>query len=357
MLANNSEQKWYVMLHLSPKLIEKQLLYENEQRLTEKKPPLQYFIPYHFIGHAVPEQHGEKVKQQTEQARRSNELRDDLRNFVFIKGDEQQMYELVDKPWNTDGRLHLRFYKSKSGTPITVKPEFMQPFITLCCEHRQRFSIGPTVQQQISKQDLVYIRHGLFKDFPATVIDVQSTATGISLTLGVSMFEGTKTLLLHDYSPEDIRKEKGAGYLFSTNFILEVEEQLLHIFRQRVNHYENTPARRLENATTLDDLFHYSYITLSDTALHQQFRTLMLWCATMRKDILSIESITNEVQGFLADKSVPTNDNEAFMMAVLFLATKKADYRTAVKNYRNEHPACKPNLQLLTSLITRVRNR
>ena len=356
MSSNNSEQNWYVMLHLSPKLIEKQLLYENELRRADHLPLLQYFIPYHFIGHAVPEQHGKHAKKQSEQARRSNELRDDLRNFVFIKGDEQQMFELVDKPWNTDGRLHLRFYKTKSGTPITVKPEFMQPFITLCCEHRQRFSIGPSVPQ-VTKNDIVYIRHGLFKDFPATVLDVQSTSEGISLTLGVSMFEGTKTLELHDYSPDDIRKEKGAGYLFSTNFILEIEEKLLHILRQRVNRHENTPARQLENATVLDDLFHYSYITMSDIPLHQHFRTLMLWCATMRKDILSIESITPEVQGFLTDQSVPTNDNEAFMMAVLFLATKDADYRTAVKAYRAEHPSCKPSLQQLTSLIARVRSR
>lgn len=346
---------WHVMLHLAPEKIERQLQTENVERQTDGFPLLEYFIPFRFLRHAVPEKFTDHADQQERDAQETNDFRDDLRNFVFIKGTPKEVEKLVISRWNREGRLHLRFYRTRSGTKILIPDREMIPFITLCSEQRQRFTIGPPLKN-IQVRESVVIRRGIFKDFPATVLDVQHTAEGISLTLGIPMFSGMKTLHLPAFRTADVRLEKGTTDLLNDHFIDNVESELLAIFRQRILRRE-TMKHQAKNVATLNSLFHFNYLTMSDEGIHRHFRALMLLCAILRKDTYSAEAIADELASVLGDVTEPATDEQAYIMAVLYLHTRDVRLRTAVKEYRRQQPSCPESLQRLISLISRIKNR
>jgi len=354
-VAPGEQAHWFVMLHLNPLLIERQLMAENADRRESDLPLYEYFIPYRFLKKAVAEQYTSNATKEAKVAAKTNSWRDDLRHFVFIKTTGREISHLVDKPWNREGRLHLRFYRTKSGKRITVPEQMMTPLITLCCENRQRFSFGPPVKE-VAEQDVVVIREGLFKDIEATVLQVQHTADGISLTLGIEMFDGTKSLRLPGYRVGDVRFRKGSADILNDYFIDNVENELLQILRRRIKRHETEETRR-KDAATLNYLYHYSYIHIDDAATYRRFRALMLLCATLRKDAFGKATLTAEVQEMLGGVSLPATDEQACLMAALFIATGHADYRTSLKAYRQQHEIISPSLQAFMPLITRLKTR
>ena len=329
------QKVWYVMHHLNPEVIEQLLQQENAWRRQQGKSLYEYFVPYRFLPRAVPDQYAKDAKEQTSRAAESNTLRSTLRHFVFVKATDQEITALVDRPWNREGCLHLLFYRTKSGQRITMSDKMMTPFITLCCENRQRFSFGPPIEQ-VETHDVVIISKGLFKDFEATVVDVQHTAEGISMTLGIPMFGGEKTLLLKDYRFSDLNMPRSVEQLLDDQFIDHVEDALLGIIRSRLKGRETVESRR-DDVITLNRLYHYSYVYIQDVPSRSRFRALMLLCATLRGDEEGRQSLIAEVQTLLQGITEATTDTEAYLMAVLYVATGNADYRTVAKHYRQQH--------------------
>ena len=345
-------KKWYVMLHLEPEQIEHHLQVENELRRQRGLRLFEYFVPFQFLPEAVPDQYAKDVVEQTKHAADSNDLRRTMHHFVFIKASANEMARLVYRPWNLEGRLHMHFYLSRNGRRITMPDKMMEKFITLCCENRQRFTFGPAIEN-IDDFDTVVIAEGTFKDTEAKILDIQHTTQGISLTLGIPFFNGEKTLTLPGYKPSDLHLPRAVEALLSDRFVEQVESELVGILDRRVKHPRFDNAARAD-AATLNHLFHYSYVKMQDAPSHCRFRALMLICSTLRSDLESRAALTAEVQAMLASHSEAATEEQAYLMASLYVATANADYRTAAKRYQQQHADSAPALTRIMSPLKRM---
>ncbi len=357
-------KNWYVLLHLEPALIEHYLQVENEERRRQGLRLFEYFIPYQFLPKAVPDPYAKNVDEQTREAADSNDLRRTMRHFVFIKGSANEVTRLVSRPWNREGRLHLHFYLSRDGHRVIMPDKMMQSFITLCCENKQRFTFGPAIEH-LDDFDTVVIAEGTFKDTEAKILDVQHTTSGISVTLGIPFFNGEKTLTLPGYKPSDLHLPHTVDTLLSDHFVDYVESELVAILDRRVKH-PNDCGYDLSEASTLNHLFHYSYVQLPDIPSHCRFRALMLICATLRNDADSRQSLITELHQLLGTPETPeseesvdsvleaTTEEQSYLFAALYVATANADYRTAAKHYQQQHADTAPSLTRLLSPLKRM---
>lgn len=340
------------MLHLEPELIERHLQMENELRRAKSLRLFEYFVPYQFLPKAIPDQYADNAAEQKKTAGDSNDLRRAMHNFVFIKASTNEITRLVERPWNLEGRLHMRFYLTRNGRRITMPDTMMEQFITLCCENRQRFSFGPPVEN-IEDFDTVVIAVGNFKGTEAKVLDIQHTANGISLTLGIPFFNGEKMLELHDYKPSDLHLPLTVENFLSDHFVDHVETELLSILNRRVKRPKSRDNEKAE-AATLNHLFHYSYVQMQDIPSRCRFRALMLICASLRLDNDSKKSITAELKQMLDGQTEATTEEQAYLMAALYVATAKADYRTAAKRYQQQHADITQSLNRIMSPVKRM---
>lgn len=346
------DKHWYVMLHLEPEQIEHHLQQENEERQRKGRRLFEYFVPYQFLPKAVPDPYAKDVAEQRRDAADANDLRRTMHHFVFIKASANEITRLVGRPWNREGRLHMHFYRSRAGRRITMPDAMMESFITLCCENRQRFTFGPAIEN-IDDYDTVVIASGTFKDTEAKVLDVQHTAHGISITLGIPFFHGEKTLTLPGYKPSDLHLPRTVESLLSDHFIDHVEDELIAILNRRVKHPSVTGVEQSEGAT-LNHLFHYSHVNMSDRPSRCRFRALMLICAVLRVDADSRQALVGELTQLLEGVVEVATEEQAYMFAALYVATANADYRTAAKCYQRQHPEVSQAFQRLLSPIKRM---
>ena len=343
---------WYVMLHLEPAQIEHHLQQENEERRQKGLRLFEYFVPYQFLPKAVPDQYAKNLEEQEKEAADANALRHTMHHFVFIKASSNEMARLVGRRWNREGRLHMHFYLSHDGRRITMPDKMMESFITLCCENRQRFTFGPPIEH-INDFDTVVIAEGSFKDTEAKVLDVQHTADGISITLGIPFFNGEKTLRLPGYKPSDLHLPLTVETLLNEHFIDNVEAELIAILDRRVKRPHDTGSKKSE-AATLNHLFHYSHVRIHDRPSHCRFRALMLICAALRSDMESRNALAAEALQMLDNHSAAATEEQAYLMAALYVATAKADYRTAAKHYQQQHADTAPSLNRIMSPVKRM---
>lgn len=246
----------------------------------------------------------------------------------------------------------MHFYLSRNGRRITMPDKMMESFITLCCENRQRFTFGPAIDN-LDGFDTVVIAQGVFKDTEAKVLDVQQTSQGISITLGISFFNGEKTLTLHDYKPSDLHLPRTVETLLNDHFIDNVETELIAILDRRVKRPYDTGCEGAE-AAILNHLFHYSHVKMPDLPSYCRFRALMLICATLRVDVESRKTLTAELQAMLAGHTEATTEEQAYLMTALYVATADADYRTAAKHYQQQHAATAQSLTRIMSPVKRM---
>lgn len=348
------KEYWYVMLHLEPTLIERQLLQMNLQRRSAGLSELMYVIPFRYLHRAVPD-HETKTRAKVREIEENNALRDNLHDFVFIKASEQEICNLVALPWNREGRLHLHFYRDHEKKPIRVPDTEMSPLIRLMVEQRQKFSFESPVDNPEALESVI-IKTGLFKDYTAKVIDYHYTGEGIRFTLGIPVFGGVRTLRLPDYDAKNVKVKGTLEQLLDKNFILRVETELFDILRRRLKHRCTSETER-EDHEKLNRFSIFNYLKFDDTTSHNHFRALMLLCATLRRDKHTKEELMSLVPSFVADPMSPVNDDEAFITAILFIATHNASYRTAAKQYVSTRPAISASLQKVMPLIKDIRTR
>lgn len=346
---------WYVMLHLEPEMIEHYLQQENEQRRQKNLRLLEYFIPFQFLPKAVPDQYAKDVRQQRSEAADVNDLRRTLHNFVFVKATDREMTRLVNRPWNREGRLRMSFYYTHDGRRITMPAAMMEKFINLCLKGRQRFSFGPAIDN-IDDFDTVVIARGTFCDTEAKVLDVQHTAEGISLTLGIPFFSGEKMLTLPGYRLCDLHLPRMVETLLNDHFVDNVEAQLAGILDRRIRR-ESAAEQEKADVATLNHLFHYSYVRLHDVASQCRFRALMLICAALRADSESRDAMTEEAVSLLGGRTEAAGEHDAYLMAALYVATANADYRTAAKHFLQQHADTAHSLGSIMKPVKRMNKK
>ena len=87
---------------------------------------------------------------------------------------------------------------------------------------------------------------------------------------------------------------------------------------------------------------------------YYRFLSLRLMCASLRGSVRKAQ-LLNEVRQCVSGTTTPSTDAEAYMMVALFIATKEASYRTALKDYRSSHPDAPDILRRYQSIIKKMR--
>lgn len=353
---------WYVMTHLEPSLIDRQLQSENAVRLGKGQPALLYVIPYLYMSKASmsrAQSDGSGTSRECLESQKAaadhNSLRDSLHGFVFIRATDAEISDLTGRDWNRYGRLHLFHYRTKSGSPIKVCSAEMQPLLDFLIERHHRFSFMPYAACPPSVES-VYIKRGIFKDRKATVIEVHHRASGISLTLGLPMFGNEVMMELYDYSVSDVEVQGSLEHVFEPQFVRCFESDLLSILRRRVLH-RHTEATYRDDMKKLNAYGLLHYLRFEDGSVHGHFQSLLLLCAALRRDSHARDALLPVVHGLMSSPTEPSTDDDAFYLCVLFLATMNVSYRKQVRAYIRTHEVRSSSLAAILPLVKKVQLR
>ncbi len=353
-----SPKQWYVLFHFKPSELEQLLRLENARRQRRHLRLFEYFMPGQFLPEAEPDPYARNLEEQRALAATVNEMRDVLRTYVFIRASSREIQRLLNQSWNRDARLQLRFRNNHDGTHIVMPDASMQQFITVCCEHRQYFTFGPPIVD-ISLHETVVIRTGPFQDTEARVLDIQQTDSGLSLTLGIPFFCGEQTLLLGDYTPDDLHLPLSVGSLLNNQFVDNVCQQVLSVLYRRMKSL-SAPFRSSDDPsdqTLLNQVSHYGYVRMTHVPSHVRFRCMLALCAVLRFDADARLSLVTELQALLADDARLSEADRALIQATLYVCTADASCRTAAKTWWQSHKDDSDTLSRLMPLVTRLNRR
>ena len=354
---------WYLMSHFDPRGIDKMLKYENEERKSQGAPTFLTLIPFLHLERAS------EIRKTDETSRwdgeiagdsdveRHNRLREYLHDFVFIKSSREEIDKILDREWNRNCRLHLRYYRNHNGSPIRLTDKEMAPFITLFVKQRQRFSFRPYGKDTLQQQT-VRIKRGMFKNHSASVVKVNQMADGsFRLILSIPVFGNEFSLRMYDCTDADVEVPGGElDQVFSPYFVQGMEEELLSILRRQVFRRE-TPQTRLQDQERLNSYSGFNYLKFDDANRQIHFQCLMLLCATLRRDKSAKDALVRDIKATIPDPLAPASDEEAFAAAVLFAATKKGMLRKAAKEYSQTHEKKQQVLKQLMPLIKGIKAR
>jgi len=350
------QERWWVLRHLNPQLVDVQLSQLNEQRASDNKEALVYFIPHQFAKEAVYKKEHDKAYNKS--VKENNDLRSTLHYYLFIKANKTDINALVSGEWNRASRLRLTMCRSKSGEPLWATAKDMDDLIALMTEYREMFNLEPS-PDGFQVDDSVMLKAKIFKGYEFYVTKVRKKEQGASLTLELPIFNGrfilkTKSI---DVTKQDLPMK--LQELLSPDYVKRVEEALTGIAYHRYgrkNSKDNSQQSETDS-TILHDLQFLSYMEFDDSEVHNHVKTLLLLHAVLRKDRHAIARYTPVVQQMLSHPTEATTDRDAFMMAVLYLATHDANYRDAAKQYAQKHKSLSEPLLQLIRVIKNIRFR
>ena len=110
------QERWWLLRHLNPQVIDVQLSQVNEQRSAANREALVYFIPHQYAKEAFYKK--ESGKAYNKMVKENNDLRSTLHYYLFIKATEADVSALVSGEWNRASRLRLTMCRSRNGEPL-----------------------------------------------------------------------------------------------------------------------------------------------------------------------------------------------------------------------------------------------
>ena len=346
-------EEWYVMRHLEPTFIDRQLREVNSRRAEVGKPEFLYIIPHQYILKAHHDSGQSDAYNRS--VDENNSLRNDFHYFVFIRATLRDLRKLLLERWNAESRLRLYFCRSRDGRPLRAKADEMDRLISLFLEQRQKFNFVRT-DHDFQLDEKVRLRTGVFKDYQFSVTRIRHTGSGVNITLGLPLFNGEFTLQMEDYPVSDLEMPMHLQQFLDPGFLGDVARELIAILRHRVRGlYEGSNADA--DADKLNTYHILSYLDFADSAVSRRLRVLLLLCAALRKDLHSVDALVPEVEGLIGRGGEPTDDDEALAMAVLFVATHEMAYRAILKQYGQTHLNLSEPLSLLLPLVKELKVR
>ena len=360
---------WYIMFHPKPDTINIHLTRERDRRVQAHRADFVYVIPYLLLNRAENKEEPEApthtrgwLKKKAEEKKRlkaeeiNNSLRNYLHYFVFIKSARNDIDEILRQSWNTEGLYHLTYRYTHSGEPLFVRDAQMQPLLRTLALYQHKFSFTEFSANMLSV-GTVEVVNGPFAGFTASVLKVKDEGKKTTLTLGIPVFKKEFMLKLKDFSAEDVKVLGGRVSSFlQPYFVNEFENDLISILRMRVRKQENANSRR-DNQTVLDAYSSVSVLSFDDESRQKRFCALLLLHAVLLRDAELKAARLDAVLQILKGVEAPSSDEDAFLMASLFIATRKGIYRKAVKEYAQAHTIGLPSLQLLMPVVKEINSR
>ena len=383
-LLDNTTTRWYVMVHKNPQKLDLMLKRENAtyRSIPGDMRQIEYFIPFCFLSRVHETGDATVVKA----ASFANQLREDFHDFAFFHTTERGIAELLDKPWNAGLRYRLHHFRDFHRNAVTISDAEMNTLLRVFSERKLKYTIGLPVADPSPDMIVSITANGPFNGQTARVIAVKHMPDGISLTLGVTLFQGVREIKLPDFRLSDIHLERNVEDIIGWTFIQTVEATLLDILSRRINHKETDDSRQ-QDSDTLNRLFLYSYINISNPAVSAHFLALMLICSHLRFDKPSTAALAEKAKAILGPQPSALRHHtsslgpqpsdiihhtsslgpqvSATLCFALYIATRDANYRTQgkqlVQQLRENSKLSIVNSQLsifrLASLASKLRSK
>ena len=360
---NVSTEPWYVLCHLNPKMIEALLKKESEGWFDEyilPPSPFRFYIPYLYMPAAeqpMPCDATEEEDKSTDgDMAASRDLRNDFHNFVFIQASAIRVASIVNSKWNKEARLHLYYYRDHERKNITVEDYEVRRLMDTFKDKSLKFFVGQPIDE-FAAGDRVILNTGAWAGQKGIVKDVRLKKGQLHMTISVNIFNRMKSINFTDLKVGDITFEDAEkAQLLNINPVSRFEEEIIDILSHSIGkakskEVEQSDRERLKHLSAFDRVF----IENSD-ADFARVLSLRLICAVLRKSKKS-ETLQKQIIRHLNGKEIPTTDDEAYLMTAIFIATKNARYRNAVKDYRNTHPEASDILRRYFSIVKKMRAR
>lgn len=353
---SESEEPWYVMYHLNPNMIESLLRKESEGwfcKEGQEPAPFRFYIPYLYMPtterttpHDRPDDTGSTDW--------TSDLRSDFHNFVFIQASATRVDSIVNANWNKTARLHLYYCRDHERRNIIVEDAEVRRLMDTFRDKTLRFFIGQPIDE-FAPGDRVILNTGAWKGQRGIVKDIRLRRGQLHVTISVSIFNRQKSINFTDLKVGDITfEDEEKGRLLNVNPVSRFEEEIIDILNHGIGRTTTEDVRqadreRLRRLSMFDRIF-----VENDDPDYARILSLRLICAVLRKSGRR-ETLQRQLMRMLDGRETPTTDDEAYLMTALFIATKNARYRTAVKDYRNTHPEASDILRRYHSIVKKMR--
>lgn len=351
-INDSAHDAWYVMWHLKPQQIEA-LLQKDSAGLFCKPdekplPPYRFYVPFQYMPvlHEVDKDvvSDKHYKPQNDQ----NALRNDLHNFVFIQASEERIRAIVSSDWNSKAFLRLNYYRDTNRKEVKVSDAEMRLLMdTIQSRHLQFYIDQPL--DDFAAGDKVILQMEPWAGKRGVVKKVAIRHGQLCMTISMNILGRTKSINFTDVRVGDVLFEDAEqGRMLTDNPISNYEEEMIDILSHRFG------KRYTEDVAAADQLrlkrlATYDHIYVDDADEHARFVALKLMCAYLLKNakkrdiymqqVLDLLPLPSDVDAINSDFR-PQTDTQAYLMTALFMTTRQAHWRTAVKEYRNSHPGC-----------------
>ncbi len=336
---------WLVLLATSPARTEYRLRKENmqQEQRGEADSCFRFFVPYTAM---------EAGEAASDQSPSGFSLRSALRRYLFVKGREGRLKELMTV-WNKSFDDKLFFLKDGSKHIARIKQSDMDKLRKACLCDASQFDTSVALGNVQPGQKISLVNTPFESDdCEYEVVSVRRKAAGtIELQVKMVMFGiefDNITVTYNDTADSD----SNASLVSST------QKRLLDIFRRRVNRKE-TPVTEYEDQKTLNDIFSHRDTIFPEGAMKRHFLALMLICSHLLGDEQGVVHFRESVEKELAvisrvRESKAATDTRAYLHIALYIATGEARYRDQAKTYVRKYAPSSPYLrQFVTTMSKR----
>lgn len=333
-------QRWYVMVHQNPRWIEAMLLKDSRGELlkdgAQPLPSYDFFVPYQFLRPST-----------------DDELREDLRSFVFVHVSEQRIHDIVNSEWNAGARSHLHHYRDTNGHVVTISDSEMQQLRTTLQSRQLKFFFGQPIGD-MAVGDTVILQFDPWRGKIGKVEKIAYKKGRLVMTVGVNIMNRTKSVKFEDLHDGDVLfADEERGRLLSGNLIENFENEMVNILGHKYR--EKAPQKVINDRSRLLRLLSYANMQMPDTDDHQRFTALMLLCSYLLFEAEARDRYKAQLQQWLEGVTEARTATEAYLMVALFVVTRKPKYRDAAKAYRKTHSDCPDIIRRFLSKVSDIR--
>ena len=342
----HNAQPWYVMCHLNPRQIETLLRMDSAGKFRapgqEPLPPYRFYVPYQYMPLMAAGPSDDDYSDRYYNARDDvNALRNDLRCFVFIQASEERIRAVVRSDWNTKGRLRLNYYRDPARQKVTISDAEMRLLIATIQDRHLQFYIDQPLVDFVPG-DKVILKMAPWTGKRGDIRKVAVKKGRLCMTISMNILGRTKSINFTDIQAGDVVFEDAEkGRMLTDNPVTNYEEELIDILSHRFGRHPSSGMAE-GDLQRLKRLVSYDHIFVDDEAEHARFTALRLICASLLQSSRKQQLYQRQVVELLDGCDTPANDAQAYLMTALFVATRQARWRTALKDYRNTHPDCAP---------------
>lgn len=348
--GNASKTYWYLMSYRDPERIDEQLKEINNARRNSGQEEIVYTIPYSYLSR-IDNREGRK------DISLNNSLRSYLHYFVFIKSTKTAISRLLDGEWNRRAMNRLSFRYTHSGEPMKMTDKEMQQLMAIISEYHYRFGLREFSESLLTNVK-VRMKKGQFRGKVGSVMKITMTGDKTFLTIGIPVFNNEIIMEVGDIPKEDVEMiGGGVDGILTPYLIKEVEGTMIQILRRRIRHQGDDEDRKKDRdlLNTYGDIFRV--MDFNDEEEEKRLLALALLNASLRGDADLKRDLIKKAEGIISNPEKISSPYEAFLLAILFVATRKGIYRKTVKEYVNASDTPMPTLRTLMPILKDINTR